>query len=74
MSKLLGYIGLDQYGNRYKMDCYPRKELLAQLGSSHASKMFVDTKDGKSKHVGYIIGGHWISVYEVHEWVGGNAV
>jgi hypothetical protein len=30
--------------------------------------MFVDTKKGKTKHIGYIIGGHWINVYEIHEW------
>ena len=64
----LGYLGVDQYGDRYKMDSHPRKELLEQLGRSHADMMYVDTKDGKARHDGYIIAGRWISVYEVHSW------
>ena len=64
----IGYLGIDQYGDRYKMDKYPRKELLIQLGRKRASKMYRDFKDGKSKQVGYIIAGRWIDVYEVHDW------
>lgn len=64
----LGYLGIDQYGDRYKMDKHPRKELMDYLGASNARKMYVDTKDGAAKHVGYVIRGHWINVYEVHEW------
>jgi hypothetical protein len=72
MSALLGYLGVDQYGNRFKIDRHPRKELLQQLGRKHADKMFIDTKDGQSKHVGYVVSGLWITVYEVHEWTGGK--
>lgn len=64
----IGYIGISQYGDRYTIQKYPRKELLAQLGATHAEKMYVDTKSGKTKHTGYVINGHWIEVYEVHEW------
>lgn len=64
----LGYMGLDQYGNHYKIDKNPRKELLEQLGYKHADKVYVDTKDGNTKHIGYVIGGRRITVYEVHEW------
>jgi hypothetical protein len=64
----LGYIGIDNYNNYYHIKKYPRKELLQQLGFKYAQKMFVDTKKGKTKHIGYIIGGHWINVYEIHEW------
>jgi len=64
----LGYLGIDQYGQRYKIDKHPRKELLEQLGRSNASKMYCDTKAGKVRHDGYIIAGLWISVYRVCEW------
>ncbi len=65
----LGYLGIDQYGQRYKLEKFPRKELLEKLGRKHASKIYVDSKSG-TKHVGYCIGGLWITVYEVHEWTG----
>ena len=63
----LGYLGIDQYGKRYKIDKHPRKELLDQLGRSHAELMYQDSKSGTRK-AGYVIAGLWISVYEVHEW------
>jgi hypothetical protein len=64
----LGYLGIDQYGQRYKINKHPRKELLEQLGRKHAVKMYCDTKKGITKHTGYIISGNWITIYEVHEW------
>ena len=51
----LGYMGIDQYGTTYKLNKYPRKELLEQLYATGASKMYVDIK-----HIGYIITGLWI--------------
>lgn len=67
----LGLMGIDQYGTKYtlKTDC-PRKELIEKLGIKHVDKMYIDTKGGDTKHIGYIIGGLWITLYEVHEWVG----
>ena len=38
------------------------------LYRKHAAKMYVDDKDGKPKHVGYIIAGLWLDVFEVHNW------
>lgn len=64
----LGYLGIDQYHQHYKIKEHPRKELLEQLGRKHADKMYVDTKDGSQKHKGYVIGGLWITLYEVHSW------
>ncbi len=66
----LGYLGLDQYGDTYHINKHPRKELLEQLGCKHASKMYVDTKSGDTKHVGYVVAGRWINVYVVSEWKG----
>lgn len=68
----LGYMAIDQYGQHYKIDKYPRKELLGQLYAKHAEKMYVDTKDGNTKHIGYIINGLWLTVYQVNEWTGGT--
>jgi hypothetical protein len=68
---LLGYMGIDQYGNHFKIDKYPRKELLDTLGRKHADNMYVDLKDGGCRHDGYIIADHWISVYQVHTWKNG---
>lgn len=56
------YMGHDQFGNHYPIDQYPRKELMEALGATHVSKMYMDRKDG-TYHVGYIIRGHWVSVF-----------
>lgn len=64
----LGYIALDQYGNHYTIQKHPRKELMAKLGATGAAKMYQDTKDGKVRHVGYVIRRHWLDVYRVCEW------
>ena len=56
------YLGHDQYGNHYSIDEHPRKELCAALGRKHVSKMYVDRPDG-AYHIGYIIAGHWITVF-----------
>lgn len=66
--KLLGFLAIDQYGQHYTIKKHPRKELLEHFGATHADKMYCDTKDGKTKHVGYIISGLWLEVYSVNEW------
>ena len=47
---------------------HPRKALLEMLGASRAEKMYVDKKDGSTVHVGYIIKGLWIQLYNVSSW------
>lgn len=64
----LGFIGIDQYNNSYQIHKHPRKELMEQTGCEHAEKMYCDTKDGCYKHIGYVIGGHWIRVFRVMDW------
>ncbi|MBE3114881.1 MAG: hypothetical protein IMZ59_05100 [Actinobacteria bacterium] len=67
--KKLGLMGIDQYGQHYKLKTdHPRKELQEILGRKHTDKMYVDTKTGDTKHIGYIINGLWITLYEIHEW------
>ena len=62
----LGYLGIDQYGQHYHIKKHPREELLDKLGRKHASKMCVDLEGGGYRQKGYVIGGLWIDVLEVH--------
>ena len=58
-SKLKADFFIDQYGNRFTANS--RKELIAKIGKGRVSKMYVDTKDGRTLHVGYVVGQHWCS-------------
>ena len=63
--KTATYMAIDQYGTTYHNLKHPRKDLLKRLYSSKASKMYVDGKDGKIYHIGYVIAGFWLTVYAV---------
>jgi len=66
--KVLGYMAIDQYGQRWNIgNNPPRKWLLWRLGRKHADKMY-DIQDGQIKHVGYVIAGFWLRVYCVCDW------
>lgn len=62
------FMAIDQYGETYHDLKDPRKDLCERLGSRSAKKMYVDTKDGKTYQVGYVISGHWLTIYEVRPW------
>lgn len=51
----------DQYGNWYKAETV--KALRAQIGGggSRVQRMFRDKKKGPPVHVGYVIGGNWLT-------------
>jgi hypothetical protein len=66
----LGYMAIGSYGTKLHNLKHPRKDILERMGKTHASKMYIDDKDGNAKHVGYIVGGEWFTVYEIHEWNG----
>lgn len=69
----VGYMGIDQYGHTHHIgDRPPRKGLLELLGRQRASKMYVETKDGGTRHVGYVVAGLWVRIMEVHSWKGGR--
>jgi hypothetical protein len=70
----LGFLAVDQYGDKISLleKKFPRKQLLEHLGYKNASKMFIDDKKGRSKHIGYIVGHRWFNIYEVHQWEGVN--
>jgi len=60
------HMAIDQYGHTYHaLGKYPRKGLLEKLNRKHASKMYADKKDGRTVHIGWIIGGLWLTVYTV---------
>jgi hypothetical protein len=60
------YMAIDQYGQTYHGLNHPRKDLMERIGSKHVEKMYVDGKDGIPCFVGYVIGGLWLSLYEVN--------
>lgn len=57
-------MAIDQYGTTYHGLQHPRKDLLEKLGATHADKMYQD-KDGITVHIGYVISGLWLTLYEV---------
>lgn len=68
--KQLGYMARDQYGDTYHIgNNPPRKWLLNHFDRQHAEKMYCDTKSGKTKHVGYIIAGLWLTIFRGGKWM-----
>ena len=65
---IIGYMAVDQYGQTEHDLERPRRDLLERCGRRHAEKMYVDTKDGQTRHAGYVIGGRWFTVYAVAPW------
>jgi hypothetical protein len=62
-------LAIDQYGQKYVLEGKaPRRELMELLGVRRAQRMFVDSKGGGAKHVGYVIGGHWFTLFNVSPW------
>ena len=51
----------DQYGQTFMARTL--KELRSKL-SGRVSKMYVDKKDGTVKHVGYVVGRHWLTAFQ----------
>lgn len=64
------HMGIDQYGETYHaLGKNPRKALLERLGKTHANKMYRDDAKGNARHVGYVIGRLWITLYQVTSFV-----
>jgi hypothetical protein len=60
------HMGTDQYGETYHdLGEHPRKKLMEILGYTTAEKMYIDRNSGGSRHCGWIIGPHWVTVFEV---------
>lgn len=56
-------VAIDQYGRVFRYGAHARKDLMRQLDSKHADKMYVDKRKGPPMHIGYIIRGHWLTLY-----------
>jgi hypothetical protein len=54
-------IAVNQYGRVIHV-VHPRKDLESILGGK-AHKIYVDGKDGKTYHIGYVIRNEWYSLY-----------
>lgn len=59
------FMAIDQYGQTFHGLTHPRKDLMQRLGRRHAQKMYCDKKGGGTVHIGYVIAGHWLSLYKV---------
>ena len=59
------YMAIDQFGQAHHGLTHPRKDLLELFNRQHADKMYTTGKDGTEYHVGYVIAGCWLRVYEV---------
>ena len=56
---------LDQWGNKWFAKTV--KELCKKVGYSKARRMYCDKKDGSTKHIGYVVGPHWLTAYTPYE-------
>lgn len=66
---MLGYMAIDQYNTTIHLKTlFPRKELLEYFDRQHADIMYRELKAGGSEEIGYIIAGHWLTIYRVSNW------
>ena len=59
------YMAIDQHGQTFHGLTHPRKELCERLRCNHADRMLTVDRNGKNLHVGYVIGGLWLTLFEV---------
>lgn len=67
MSHTYNFLAINQWGDKVLLRQYPRKELMKMHGVQHADKMYVDDRDGKSHHIGYVVSGSWYTVYKLSD-------
>lgn len=57
-------IARDQYGTTLVLKGkHPRKELMEEFDTKRAVKIYQDKRDGTAVHIGYIVRGHWFTLY-----------
>lgn len=62
----MSYMAIDQYGHtEHDLGKFPRKELLRRYMVKSAKKIYIEKKSGATVHIGWIVGGHWFTVYNV---------
>lgn len=55
------YLWIDQYGQ--PVWARTVRELREKVGGGAVSKMYVDKLDGRTVHVGYVVGRRWFTKY-----------
>ncbi len=55
---------IDQYGSKYWAKTVRDLRSKVGMGGSRVRKMYADKKDGKSVHIGYVVGDHWLTAYQ----------
>ena len=55
---------IDQHSNRFWAKTVRELRSKVGMGGSKVRKMYVDKKDGKSVHIGYVVGDHWLTAYQ----------
>jgi hypothetical protein len=61
MTTLPNHLFIDQYGD--PVWARTVKELREKCGGGRVAKMYVDKKDGRTVHCGYIVGRRWFTRY-----------
>ena len=59
------YMAIDQHGVTEHSLVHPRKDLCERYGVKHADKMYFTQLNGMSIHIGYVVSGHWFTVYKI---------
>jgi hypothetical protein len=57
-------IYFDQYGNKFAATTVAGLRKQIGGGGAGVDRMFRDGVDGVTYHVGYVIGGHWLTAYQ----------
>ena len=57
------HLFIDQYGQHVWARTV--KELREHCGGGRVSKMYVDKKDGRTVHCGYVVGPRWLNRFAV---------
>lgn len=72
-------MAIDQHGHtEHGLGAHPRQALLSRLCRKGARKMYCDYRNPSdpegtyphTRHTGYIIGGRWLTLYNVTAWKG----
>lgn len=75
MEAMIGYFAVNQYGEKLIIDSkHPRQWLLKRAGLKNARKMYSDLKSGGVRHIGWIVGTEWWTVYRVDHLNGDKLV
>lgn len=58
---------IDQYGTHYPARNVKELKARPHYLPGKVSRMYIDKKNGKTMHVGYVIGKYWLTAYVPYE-------